>query len=248
MRKQRHRFVEWKNSSCVLRFKTAQPTGEPLNLNLIERIREPISRSKMTVRGKVPGAEPGNMRHCESHNEVRAVVVLNACAHADILKMQPFEMSYEFEGKKRKYYPDVLLAWGSELCAVEIKEDKKAEEAAEKARFQAIEQHLRLFGIHFRVWKKSEFFAEPRFSTSRSIIRYQRCPVTPFDRELLRNKFAENPVIGLGELDDNDIRTALSLVINGELFIDWESKLTKMSWVSISPIGEQLWPANHTVA
>jgi len=242
------RFVEWKNDYCCLRFKTSQPAGEPLDLHRIERVREPITRSKLTVRGKVPNAAHGSMQHCESHNEVKAMILLTACAHASTLKMQPFEMSYRLNGKIRRYFPDVLLIWGCELWVIEVKEDQKAEDPTEKARFDLIASLLATHSIRFKLWKKSEICAEPRLSTARSLIRYQKCRVSAFEKERIRNKFSKTPVIALGELDDNTIRSVLHLVIQGQFFIDWSTDLNRKSWVSISPIGQQSWPAACALA
>lgn len=237
----RPRFVEWTNDFCTLRFKTPQPEGEALDLRLIERIRQPITRSKRTFRAKVPDAGHASRQHCESLNEMKAVIVLIVCAHADILKMQPFRMTYNLNGKIRRYTPDVLLVWGEELWAIEIKEDEKAER--EKAEFELIGSLLATHRIHFKLWKKSEFCIEPRLATARFLIRYQKCPVSAIDKERLRIRFAETPAVAIGELDDNDIRSILRLVIHGQFFVDWSSSLNRMSWVSASPIGEQLWPA-----
>lgn len=248
MSKSRPRIVEWNNDVCTLRFKTSQPEGEPLDLRQIERIREPVTRSKRTFRAKVPDARQDCSQHCESLNEMKAVIVLIVCAHADVLKMQPFQMIYKDGGKPHRYTPDVLLVWGNDLWAIEIKEDKKADIPEEKARFELIASLLAAHRINFKLWKKSEFCVEPRLATSRFLIRYQKCPVSPNVKEQLRHKFAETPVIALGELGDNDIRSVLRLIIEGLFHIDWSSKLTRFSWVSVSPIGEQSWPAAHPSA
>jgi hypothetical protein len=88
MRNGQARFVEWKKQFCVIKFKTAQPGGEPLDLRRLLRSREPISRSKRTTRGKVPDLIHDCMHHCESHNEVKAVRILVASAHVEVLKVQ----------------------------------------------------------------------------------------------------------------------------------------------------------------
>jgi hypothetical protein len=247
MAKPKFRFVEWKNDSCTIRFKTAQRVGEPFDLRLILRIREPITRSQRRIRGKVPDALHDCMHHCESHNELKGLVIIVATAHADIIAVQPFELKYEFEGKVRRYFPDVLVAWGDELWVVEIKDDKKAEMPEEKARFELISRLLSTHGIHFILWKKSEICAEPRLSTARNVFRYQQCDVSLFQRERLRMKFAKSPVIAIGSLDDDTIRSVLRLVVEGALHIDWSSALSKATWVSVSPFDQQPWPATRTL-
>lgn len=253
MTKSTFRYVEWSNAACTIRFKTAQPAEEPFDLRQILRAREPITRSKLTIRGKVPDKTHGCMHHCESHNEIKAAVILVAAAHADVLKMQPFELIYHNDGKKCRYFPDALLAWGNELWVVEVKDDKKADDPREKARYQVVADLLATHRIRFHLWKRSEICSEPRLSTARSILRYQNCPVSPMQREQIRARFSENPVISLGSLTDDEIRLVLRFVVEGTLHIDWSSRLSRMSWVSVSPIGEQIWPvvcksANLTTA
>lgn len=243
MTKSTFRYVEWSNSYCAIRFKTCQSTEDPFDLRYILRSREPITRSKPTFRGKVPDFAHHCSQHGESRNEVNANVVLVAVAHADVLKMQPFVLIYHHEGKKRRYFPDALLAWGDELWAVEVKQDEKAKDPLVKARYQVITDLLATHRINFLLWTKSEICSEPRLSTARSIIRYQKCAVSPMQRERIRTLFLADPVIALGNLDDDDIRSVLRLVVEGKLHIDWSTKLSRMSWVSVSPIGDQMWPA-----
>jgi hypothetical protein len=248
MSKPKVRFVEWKNSFCTLRFKTSQPAGEPFDLGQILRIREPITRSQRTFRGKVHDEAHGKSHHGESHNEVKGLVILVVCAHADTIAVQPFRLSYKFEGKSRRYTPDVLIVWGGEIWVVEIKDDKKAEAPHEKARYELVGSLLATHRIHFLVWKKSKICAEPRLSTARNVIRYQKCCVTAFERERIRLMFTATPVVALGDLNDDDIRSVLRLVIEGTLHIDWSSRLSRTSWVSASPIGQQLWPSTRALA
>jgi hypothetical protein len=182
------------------------------------------------------------MHHCESHNELKAAVILVSAAHADVIKMQPFELIYHDDGKKCRYFPDSLLVWGNELWAVEIKDDKKAEDPQVRARYDLMADLLATHRINFCLWKKSEICSEPQLSNARSILRYQKCPVSPMQQERIRTMFVADPVIPLGKFDDDDIRSVLRLVVEGKLHIDWTTNLSRSSWVSISPIGEQIWP------
>jgi hypothetical protein len=230
MRNSQARFVEWKNQFCVIKFKTAQPGGEPLDLRSLLRSREPITRSKMTIRGKVPDEAHHCMHHCESHKEIKAPVILVAAAHAEVIQMQPFELIYQQEGKKCRYFTDALLAWGNELWAVEVKDDRKANDPRVIARYEVIKNLLATHRIHFYFWKKSDICSEPRLSTARSILRYQKCPISPL--EGIRTMFAAQPVVEIGGLDDDDIRCVLRLVVEGMLHIDWTSRLSRTLWVN----------------
>jgi hypothetical protein len=185
----RLRTVELSNDYCTLRFKTDQPMGEPIDFSQLHPCRTVITRSKRTFRGKAPDQRNDRMQQGESRNEVRALPVLVASAHADVLRVQPFELIYEDGAKPSRYFPDILLAWSNEIWIVEIKPDQKADRADEIARFARIEQLFATHRMHFRVWKKSSICAEPRFSNCRKVLRYQRSEFSPFDRERLRRLF-----------------------------------------------------------
>lgn len=240
-----YRFVEWMNAHCTLRFKTSQPAGESFELSEILRIREPITRTKKIFRAKVPGPEIGDVRRCESRNEKKGAVIITASAHADLVKMQPLLLIYKADGKIRKYYPDILLVWGMERCIVEIKDDRKANDPQEKARYEYMGSLLATHGFDFRLWKKSEIKEQPRYDNALEVYRYLRCPVSPIQRELLRSKFQANPLIEIGFLNDNEIRCVFRLVMDGELHIDWTTRLKRSSWVSTTPFPGQSWPILH---
>jgi hypothetical protein len=210
MRNSQARFVEWKNQFCVIKFETAQPGGGSLDLRSLLRSRKPITPSKPTIRGKVPDEAHHCMHHCESHNEIKPAVILVAAAHADVIQMQPFELIYQQDGKKCRYFPDAPLAWGNELWAVEVKDDRKANDPRVIARYEVIKNLRATHGIHFYFWKKSDTCSELRLSMARSILRYQKCPISPLQRDRIRTMFAAQPVVEIGGLDDDDMQFASS--------------------------------------
>lgn len=77
-----------------LTFIACQGTGEPIRLDLLRRVREPVSRSKSGVQGKVADVVHGRSRHAESQNELRAFQILMATAHAHSWQEQPFILEY----------------------------------------------------------------------------------------------------------------------------------------------------------
>lgn len=246
MRNGQARFVEWNNQSCVIRFKTAQPGGAPLDLHSLLRSREPISRSKMTIRGKVPDLIHDCTHHCESHNEVKAVQILVAAAHAEVFKVQPLEVLYQVEGKRTRYFPDILLKWGNEIWVVEVKDDKKADSPKEQIRFAKLKELLLTHNLNFILWKKSSICAEPRLANARIVLRYQTCRLSAFEREHMRRKFAETPETTLNMLSDDEVRAAFRLVMDGILHVDWWEPLRRSSIISAHPVGHQEWPSRTT--
>src|SRR5438270_11774731 len=101
--------------------------AEPMQLDRLRRAREPVSRSKSGVQGKVADVVHGRSRHAESQNELRAFQILMATAHADSWQEQPFILEYHHEEAKHRYTPDLLVFWGTRREVVEIKDDRDAE-------------------------------------------------------------------------------------------------------------------------
>ena len=96
-------------------------------LDGLQRVREPVSRSKAGVHGKVADVANGRSRHAESQNELKAFRVLLATARSDVWQEQPFVLEYQHEETRHRYTPDILIAWGAHQEVVEIKEDSEAE-------------------------------------------------------------------------------------------------------------------------
>jgi len=233
------------NCRSKLTFADSRESTEPINLNELRRVREPVSRSKAGVQGKVADVIGGRSRHAESLNELQAFRVLLATAHADGWQEQPFTLEYHHEGKKRRYTPDVLVVWGTHQHVVEIKEDAEADRPENQARFALIRELLTEHGYHFRLWKKSEICAEPRLTNAGLILRYRSVEVSAVEREKIRRTFSTTPEVGLQtfrEAPGITLQSVLHLVLDGTLHIDWWEPLTPASRVSILPIGRQVWP------
>ncbi len=113
-----------------------------MSLNRLRRVREPLSRSKAGMQGKVADVFSGRSRHAESLNELQAFRVLLATAHADGWQEQPFALEYHHDGKKHRYTPDLLVAWGSHRHVAEIKEDVEADLPENEERFALIRELL----------------------------------------------------------------------------------------------------------
>jgi len=164
-------FDERRRSSLI--FRSSQGSTEPTHLDQLRRVREPVSRSKSGVQGKVADVIHGRSRHAESQNELKAFQLLLATARADAWQEQPFILEYHHEGAKRRYTPDVLVIWRNHQQVVEVKEDSEAELPESRARFTLIDELLAEHGYHFRLWKESEICAEPRFTNANLVLRYR---------------------------------------------------------------------------
>ena len=227
-----------------LTFAARQEGSMTVQLDSLRRVREPVSRSKSTVQGKVADVFAGRSRHAESQNELKAFRVLMATGRSDAWQEQPFRLEYHHEGAQHRYTPDILVAWGAHHEVVEIKEDSDAESPENQARFTLIRELLAEHGFYFRVWKKSEICAEPRLGNATLILRYRSATVPAPHEEGIRRAFTLTPELPLRTFCGRPMaaQNALRLVLDGKLHIDWWAPLSLDSRISGTPIGRQIWP------
>jgi len=211
----------------------------------LRRVRQPVSRAKLGVQGKVADVFNARSRHAESRNELHAFRILLATARADAWQEQPCVLEYHQGEKIHRYTPDLLVVWGARHEVVEIKADAEADLPENQARFTLIRALLTEHGYHFRLWKKSEICAEPRLANAGLILRYRSVDIPAVDRERIRRAFSQTPEIRLHTFRETPgitVQSVLRLVLEGALHIDWWEPLTLHSCVSITPIGRQVWP------
>jgi hypothetical protein len=87
--------------------------NKSIDFRHLRRAREPVSRSKSGVQGKVADVLGGRSRHAESQNELRGFQVLLATSRTTDQQEQPFHLDYHHEGTRHRYTPDILVAWGT---------------------------------------------------------------------------------------------------------------------------------------
>lgn len=228
-----------------LTFAASRESTDHVELEQLRRVREPVSRSKSGVQGKVADVAHGRSRHAESQNELKAFRVLLATAHPDAWQEQPFFIEYHHEGKKHRYTPDVLVVWGAHREVVEIKEDSEADKPENRARFALIRDLLAEHGYSFRLWTRSEICAEPRLANAGLVLRYRCVEVPAAEREKIRRTFSSGaglPLRSLSETPGITVPAVLRLVLDSMLHIDWWESLGLDSRVSKMPIGRQVWP------
>lgn len=228
-----------------LTFVASRDSTDRVEVDQLRRVREPVSRSKSGVQGKVADVVSGRSRHAESQNELRAFQILLASGHADAWQEQPFVLEYHHDGKRHRYTPDILVAWGADREVVEIKEDSEAGKPDNRARFALVRDLLSEHGYPFRIWTRSEIYAEPRLANVGLVLRYRCVDVPAVEREKIRRAFSSGAELTLHAVSETQGMTApavLRLVFDGILHIDWWEPLRLDSRVSGTPIGRQIWP------
>ena len=227
-----------------LTFATLKEHSGPIDADHLRRVREPVSRSKSGVQGKVADVAGGRSRHAESQNELKAFQILIATARSDAWQEQPFSLEYHLDGTKHRYTPDVLVAWGAHHEVVEIKEDSEADSMENRTRFGLVRELLAEHGLYFQVWRKSEIYAEPRLTNAALILRYRSVQVPAPERVTIRRTFSLTPQMRLRQFNETavSVQSVLRLVLDGKLHVDWWEPLGLDSKIGISPMGRLVWP------
>jgi hypothetical protein len=82
-----------------LTFVASHETTERVEVDRLGRVRQPVSRSRSGVQGKVADVIKGRSRHAESQNELKAFRILLATAHPDAWQEQPFFLNTTTKGQ-----------------------------------------------------------------------------------------------------------------------------------------------------
>jgi hypothetical protein len=127
-------------SKLIFAVDSAGSQGAP-RLDQLQRVREPVSRSKAGIQGKVADVVHGRSRHAESQNELKAFQILMATARADSWQEQPFTLEYRHADIRQPYTPDAG-GLGAHQAVVEVKEDKEADSLEAQAKFSVIKERL----------------------------------------------------------------------------------------------------------
>jgi hypothetical protein len=160
-------------------------------------------------------------------------------------------LDYHHEGTRHRYTPDILVAWGAHREVVEVKDDAEVDLPANQERFALMRELLAEHGYYFRVWRRSEIFAEPRLANVGLMLRYRSTHVTQIERENIRRAFAADSRSRLRTVSEDrgiGIQSVLRMVLDGKLHINWWEPITLDSEISCVPIGPQVWPCLPTGA
>src|SRR5207247_1452716 len=211
-----------------LTFVTSRESTDRVEVDQLRRVREPVSRSRSGVQGKVADVASGHSRHAESQNELKAFRILLATAHPDAWQEQPFFLEYHHDGTKHRYTPDILVVWGASREVVEVKEDSEADKQENQTRFALIRELLAEHGYLFRLWKRSEICGVPRLANVSFRLRYRCVDVSTAEHERIRRAFSSARELSLRtfcEAPGMTVPAVLRLVLSGTLHMDWWAPL-----------------------
>lgn len=206
-------------------------------LDPVEPVR-PISKLS-------PGRSVGGVRfgdrtpyhaNDESHLEMLALHALALASDVQLIAAQPMRLSYEFEGGKRKYTPDIYLRTGSEAVLVEVKELHTL------LRPEDIEKHAARAGAVRQIGGRLCFITDDVLkgyggALARNLLRLQRHLRLPAnDTHLdLTHRLLKNESLSIMDLMlalDQPMGCILNMLANKRLAFDWTKDITPASNVS----------------
>lgn len=199
----------------------------------------PISKlhPERTVGGAAFGDRTPYHAIDESHLEMLALLALALAADVQLIAAQPMRLTYEFEGGKRQYTPDIYLRTDSEAVLVEVKELHTL------LRLEDIEKHAARAKAVRKIDGRLCFITDDVLkghggALARNLLRLQRHLRLPpndtyvdLSRRLLKNESLT--IMDLMLALDQPIGCILNMLAHNRLAFDWTKIISPASNVSI---------------
>ena len=205
-------------------------------------VRQVVSRSKGRVHGLYYSRKVKRLLPWESQLERDALIILDLIPEVDDIAVQPFKLNYQFDGRERVYFPDILITGDFGRKVIEVKPKHNLGKPENLKRFPVIETVLAEKGYQFEIWTEDDIRREPRSSNVRSLSPHRLSASPEFDASRFRSysesagSFLIQDVVEIiGEeatLDD-----ALTLVATGQLKLNLDEKIGMMSSVELADEG-----------
>lgn len=180
----------------------------------------------------------------ESHLEMLALHALALAADVQLIAAQPMRLTYEFEGGKRRYTPDIYIRTDSEAVLVEVKE------LPTLLRPEDIEKHAARANAVRQIGGRLCFITDDVLkgnggALARNLHRLQRHLRLPANdtyadltRRLLKNESLS--IMDLMLALDQPIGCILNMLAHNRLAFDWTKDITPASNVSLPAYEFQL--------
>jgi hypothetical protein len=225
-------------------FSEARTLIDEATLPLLRPVREVVRRYR-GVRGRVAGTGDRAIG-VESFLELKAARVIVVCSAGAFVLEQPFHLVFIVNGVRTIYTPDFLVIGDDGPVAVEVKPDDHATSEEDIERFQLIEELLQGHGIEFQLWRKSEIEVQPRWKSVLALLPYRRVGIKPEGRGKVRRAIRLTQscrticFVAVTAQVVQDV--VLRMILDGDLFVDFNEPLTPNAYVSATPFANQLWP------
>ncbi|WP_197523935.1 TnsA endonuclease N-terminal domain-containing protein [Cupriavidus sp. USMAHM13] len=173
----------------------------------------------------------------ESHLEMLALHAFALAADVQLIAAQPMRLSYEFEGNKRRYTPDIYLRTDSEAVLVEVKELHTL------LRPEDIEKHAARADAVRQIGGRLCFITDDVLkgcggALARNLLRLQR-PLRLQANDAyveLTHRLLKNESLSIMDLMlalDQPIGCILNMLAHKRLAFDWTKDITPESNVSL---------------
>lgn len=186
------------------------------------RARNPVTPSRMTVRGQFPSKKMGRMIAWESQLERRACYQFEFSNHIASFREQPVTLLIPYQGVIKKYTPDFeIITQHHRKYIFEIKPFKKLQEL--KSFFITVSDYLSQKDIYFAILTERELVS-PILEKNLLILRsYQQFYMCDRDLELFQylssSDIAEYSFLDL-KLYFSNISSIYILIIKGHLTVN----------------------------
>lgn len=238
-----------RTATSNLIFSEALAVIDEATLPLLRPVRKVVRRYR-GVRGRVASAGDRAFE-VESFLELKAARVIVACSAGAFVLEQPFHLVFVADGGRIRYTPDFLVIGDNGPVAVEVKPDDRATGEEDMERFELIAELLQGHRIVFQVWRRSKIEMQPRWKSVLAILPYRRVRLEAEDRGRVRKaiKLTQDcrTICVLAATAEVPQDVVLRMILDGDLFVDFNGPLTPNAYVSNSPFANQLWPAPTAV-
>ena len=151
-------------------------------------VRNVVTRSGIGIRGKFPSRKVGAMVKWESTLEADAIRLFEFNPGVAFYAAQPsFEIYHDADGSAHEFVPDFRVDWllgGSML--VEVKSDEHADYRPTARILELKALSMQTQDKHYRVLRKSEIRAQPRFRNLQLLEQHARLKLAAESTAFLR--------------------------------------------------------------
>lgn len=175
-----------------------------------QRVRNPVTPSRMTVRGQFPSQKMKRMIAWESQLERRACYQFEFSENIISFREQPIKLLIPYQEMIKKYTPDFeIITQTQEKYIFEIKPFKKLQEL--KPFFIAVSNYLARENINFVILTEKELIS-PTLEKNLLILRsYQKSSLSDQDYELFQY-LASNRILEYSFLDLKQYFSGISAI------------------------------------
>jgi len=173
----------------------------------------------------------------ESHLEMLALHAFALAADVQLIAAQPVRLSYEFEGSRRRYTPDIFLRTNTEAVLVEVKELHTLLRPEDIGKHAARADAVRQLGGRL-CFITDDVLKGCGGALARNLLRLQRHLRLPAnDAHIdLTHRLLKNESLNIMDLMlalDQSIGCILNMLAHKRLAFDWRKDITPVSKVSL---------------